>query len=83
MNAIEIANVAYEQTEELAKYVSPEVRELAAFGKIAQLVGEMGEGIPASSRIYRLEEAMHELKLILGKTRSTGCQSSDDGLNAR
>lgn len=74
MNAIEIANAAFAETEELARFVSPTVRELAAFGKVAMIVDDLGEQVHASVRVIRLAEAIHELRFMF---RESQCPTSE------
>jgi len=65
MNALQIAQEAIESTNAAAPYVSPEVRELIAFGKVAMAIEQMDAS--SAERIYRLEEAMHETRIRLSK----------------
>ncbi|MFG9350099.1 hypothetical protein ACEP28_32250 [Pseudomonas aeruginosa] len=63
MNALQIAQEAVESTESAAQFVSAETRELIAFGKVATLIERMKAS--DSQRVYRLEEAMHEVRILL------------------
>lgn len=63
MNALQIAQEAVESTEGAAQFVSAETRELMAFGKVALIIEPMKAS--DSQRVYRLEEAMHEVRIIL------------------
>ncbi|MDG9784666.1 hypothetical protein [Metapseudomonas otitidis] len=63
MNALEIARDAVESTSSAAPFVSAETRELMAFGRVAMLIERLNEN--DSVRVYRLEEALHEVRHLL------------------
>ena len=65
MSAVLIAKQAVAATAEIAKFVSPDIREKLAIAEVAIVIDGMDESISASVRIFRLQEAIIEVRAIL------------------